>query len=173
LTGVYGPHVHALAGDHGKSNHMPPNLFRLPWQYLSAQMTDVLTKEQRSLNMSHVRSRDTKPELVIRRLLRKNGIRNYRVTSSLPGKPDMVFGRAKVAVFIDDCYWHMCPLHFKEPGTRKKFWMAKIQRNVIRDRIVTDALQSAGWHVMRFWEHDVRESPDGVVNLLMAELRQH
>jgi DNA mismatch endonuclease (patch repair protein) len=81
------------------------------------------------------------------------------VNSKLPGKPDIVFPESKVAVFIDGCFWHRCPIDFREPSTRRAFWRRKIEGNVKRDREVTKALKEAGWRVKRFWEHDVRKNP--------------
>lgn len=127
-------------------------------------MTDVLTPAQRKLNMSRIRGKDTSPEMKIRKLLFSKGIRGYRITSKLPGKPDIVFPRKRVAVFIDGCFWHKCPVHFQEPETRKEFWMGKINRNVERDQIINQKLEEAGWKVIRIWEHQVRENSELVVD---------
>ncbi len=127
-------------------------------------MTDVLTPAQRKLNMSRIRGKDTSPEMKIRKLLFSKGIRGYRITSKLPGKPDIVFPRKRVAVFIDGCFWHKCPVHFQEPDTRKEFWMGKIDRNVERDQVINRKLEEAGWKVIRIWEHQVRENSELVVD---------
>ena len=122
-------------------------------------MTDVLTREQRTRNMSNIRGKNTGPELKLRKLLWSHGIRGYRIHYNLPGKPDIVFTKKKIAIFIDGCFWHKCPICFQEPETRKEFWMKKIQSNVERDDKVNLQLKSDGWTVMRFWEHDVRKNP--------------
>jgi DNA mismatch endonuclease, patch repair protein len=135
-------------------------------------MTDVLTEEQRRLNMSRIRARDTVPELRLRRALFKKGVRGYRLSYDLLGKPDLVFIRKKVAVFIDGCFWHKCPDHFVRPETRTEFWMNKIDGNVRRDDSVNVKLKEAGWRVLRFWEHEIRENPEKVVLTIAGCLNQ-
>ncbi|MFE2018560.1 very short patch repair endonuclease [Streptomyces sp. NPDC059499] len=114
----------------------------------------------RRRNMQAIRSRDTKPELLIRRLLHAQGLR-YRVAAKplpdLRRTADIVFRPAKLAVFVDGCYWHGCPDHYVPPKTNSGYWSAKVLRNVTRDRDTDERLQAAGWTVLRFWEH---ESPD-------------
>ncbi|MEU2679125.1 very short patch repair endonuclease [Streptomyces sp. NPDC007107] len=114
----------------------------------------------RRRNMQAIRSRDTKPELLIRRLLHAQGLR-YRVAAKpLPGlrrTADIVFRPAKLAVFIDGCYWHGCPEHYVAPKTNPDYWSGKVMRNVARDRDTDQRLSDAGWTVLRFWEH---ESPN-------------
>ncbi|MBW1599980.1 very short patch repair endonuclease [Streptomyces sp. JJ38] len=114
----------------------------------------------RRRNMQAIRSRDTKPERVIRQLVHAQGLR-YRVAARpLPGlrrTADMVFRPAKVAVFVDGCYWHGCPEHYIPPRTNSGYWSEKVARNVARDRETDMLLTEAGWTVLRFWEH---ESPD-------------
>jgi DNA mismatch endonuclease (patch repair protein) len=107
-------------------------------------------------SMQGNRSRDTKPELAVRRLLHRAGLR-YRVAQrplpSLRRTADIVFSRARVAVFIDGCFWHRCPVHATTPRTRTEFWSAKFARNVARDADTNALLRAAGWEVLRFWEH--------------------
>ena len=122
-------------------------------------MTDVLTEEQRRLNMSRIRARDTGPELRLRKVLSRMGIRGYRLNYKLTGKPDLVFVGKRLVVFIDGCFWHKCPMHFTQPETRTEFWMNKIDSNVRRDNMVNAKLKEAGWLVMRFWEHEIKEDP--------------
>jgi DNA mismatch endonuclease (patch repair protein) len=126
-------------------------------------MTDVLTQDQRKFNMSRIRAKNTGPEVKLRKLLCTKGIRGYRIHYDLPGKPDIVFIKKKVAIFIDGCFWHKCPIDFQEPSTRKEFWMKKINSNVERDAINKKRLQDDGWIVLRFWEHDIRKKPDEVI----------
>ena len=122
-----------------------------------AASTDVLTTEQRRRAMRAVRSRDTRPELTLRRAIFARGLR-YRLHSDIPGRPDIVFSRARVAVFVDGCYWHSCPLHATRPKARAEWWAAKLTRNVERDREVDVKLASLGWWVIRVWEHEIRTS---------------
>lgn len=103
------------------------------------------------------RGRDTGPELAVRRALHAMGLR-YRVDHPLPfdrrRRGDIVFTRAKVAVFIDGCFWHGCPDHGVMPRTNSAFWAAKIARNRERDADTTARLVEQGWVVLRFWEHE-------------------
>lgn len=133
-------------------------------------MADVMTPEQRSRCMSHIRSRNTGPEVVIRKMLWALGYR-YRINYRLPGKPDIVFTRQRLAVFIDGCFWHQCPLHYQAPATRPGFWEAKIAGNVRRDRGVDSMLAQDGWSVLRIWEHEVKNDPERVLRLVLEQLR--
>ena len=126
-------------------------------------MTDVLSHDQRRYNMSRIQAKNTGPEVKLRKLLYAEGIRGYRIHYDLPGKPDIVFTKKKIAIFIDGCFWHKCPACFQEPETRKEFWTKKIQSNVDRDKKVNELLKDDGWTILRFWEHDVRKNPDAIV----------
>lgn len=120
-----------------------------------AQKGDVLSPSQRTLCMSRNKGRDTAPELKLRKLCWSMGLR-YRLRSRITGKPDFVFLREKVAVFVDGCFWHGCPEHYVAPATRPDFWSAKLAANRARDEAVNGALLAAGWTVFRVWEHDLR-----------------
>ena len=133
-------------------------------------MTDVLTREQRTFNMSKIRGKNTGPEIKLRKLLWSQGLRGYRIHYNLPGKPDIVFTKKKIAIFIDGCFWHKCPICFQEPETRKEFWMKKIQSNVERDKTVNEQLKVDGWTVMRFWEHDIRKKSDNVIKKIKKKM---
>jgi len=135
-------------------------------------MADVLTKEQRSYNMSRIKGKNTKPELLLRKLLFRKGVRGYRIHYRLVGKPDLVFPSKKVVVFIDGCFWHKCPKCFIEPETRKEFWINKIEGNVKRDKEVNKILKKEGWKVLRFWEHEIKTKPDKIVSRIIKELEQ-
>ncbi|WP_243841399.1 very short patch repair endonuclease [Mycobacterium sp. DL592] len=110
-----------------------------------------------SRRMSRQRTRDTGPEMLLRRELHRRGLR-YRVDASLPGMPrrraDILFTRAKVAVFVDGCFWHGCREHKTAPTTNAPWWAAKLTRNVERDRETDGHLISMGWTVRRVWEHE-------------------
>jgi DNA mismatch endonuclease, patch repair protein len=134
-------------------------------------MTDVLTPSQRKFNMSRIRGKDTGPEIKLRKLLWSKGIRGYRIHPQLPGKPDIVFTKKKIAIFIDGCFWHKCPVCFQEPETRKEFWMKKINSNVERDLKNSKQLQEESWTVLRFWEHEIRKTPDNVVENIFQYLQ--
>jgi DNA mismatch endonuclease (patch repair protein) len=106
--------------------------------------------------MQAIRSRDTTPERMIRRLVHAQGLR-YRVAAKplpdLRRTADMVFRPVKIAVFIDGCYWHGCPEHYVSPKTNPGYWSDKVARNMARDRDTNQRLAEAGWTVLRFWEH--------------------
>ena len=107
--------------------------------------------------MSRAKRRDTVPELALRRELHRRGLR-YRVDHPLPGlrrrRADVLFGRAKVAVFVDGCFWHGCPVHSTTPKANRRWWIDKIAANKARDRDTDDHLEQLGWLVLRFWEHE-------------------
>ncbi|MEV8548895.1 very short patch repair endonuclease [Streptomyces glaucescens] len=127
----------------------------------------------RRRNMQAIRSRDTKPERLIRRLVHAKGLR-YRVAArplpDLRRTADLVFRPAKVAVFIDGCYWHGCPEHYVPPRTNSGYWSEKVLRNVKRDRDTDQKLKEAGWLVLRFWEHE--PSDDCADEIVLAVLNR-
>lgn len=127
-------------------------------------MTDVLTPEQRKKNMSRIHGKNTSPELKLRKLLWKSGLRGYRIYYNLLGKPDIVFTKQKLVIFVDGCFWHKCPVCFRPPATNEEFWNEKLQKNVERDLRVNKKLQNDGWTVLRIWEHEVKKTPDDVVD---------
>jgi DNA mismatch endonuclease (patch repair protein) len=118
------------------------------------------------------RKRDTRPERAVRSALHAKGMR-YRTDMKIgegrsAPRPDIVFTRAKVAVFVDGCYWHGCPRHGTSPRTNSGYWKAKISRNRARDLENNDTLNAGGWHVIRVWEHEDAEES---ANLIEAAVR--
>jgi DNA mismatch endonuclease (patch repair protein) len=144
-------------------------------------MPDVFTKAKRSQVMSRIRSQGNKDtELALIRVFRAEGITGWRRhqrircngqrltangerlklsvgrwKSSLSVRPDFVFPQLKLAVFVDGCFWHACPRHYRIPAGNRAFWRAKLARNQTRDRLVTRSLRRAGWRVLRIWEHEL------------------
>jgi len=119
-------------------------------------MADTVTKQKRSDIMSRVRPSGNKAtELRLIQIFRTSKIRGWRRGSKQPGKPDFIFGKLKIAVFVDGCFWHGCPKHGRQPKSRISFWMAKITGNKARDRRVNRALRERGWTVLRIWEHEL------------------
>ncbi len=130
-------------------------------------MADFLTVEQRSERMSRIRSRgNAKTELELARVLRGLGLKGWRRHVVVRGmargdeaplkvRPDFVFRSVRLAVFVDGCFWHACPLHGSRPAGNAAFWRRKLRGNVARDRRVNAALRLAGWRVLRIWEHEL------------------
>jgi DNA mismatch endonuclease (patch repair protein) len=122
------------------------------------------TSPGRSRNMAAIRRSDTTPEIAVRSILHSRGHRyrkDHRLDlGSVKPRPDIVFTRRKVAVFIDGCFWHACPKHSKPPANNSDYWGPKLAANVERDRRYDEALSANGWKVIRAWEH---ESPTEVV----------
>lgn len=123
-------------------------------------VTDTLTPIARSERMSKVKSKHTKPELLVRRLVHKNGYRFRLHPAGLPGKPDLVFKRIRKIVFVHGCFWHRhskagCPFA-RMPKSKTDFWMPKLEANRLRDRRNVRALRSVGWKVLVVWECELR-----------------
>jgi DNA mismatch endonuclease (patch repair protein) len=129
----------------------------------------------RRRNMQAIRSRDTKPERLVRSLLHAQGLRYRVATKPLPSlrrTADIVFRPAKLAVFIDGCYWHGCPEHYVPPKTNLGYWSDKVARNMARDRDTDEQLRAAGWTVLRFWEHDSAEDCAIKIAATVSRLRK-
>jgi DNA mismatch endonuclease, patch repair protein len=122
--------------------------------------------------MSRIHGKNTIPEIKLRKLLWSRNIRGYRIHHNILGKPDIVFTKKKIAIFIDGCFWHKCPVCFQEPETRKEFWRKKICSNVERDKKVNLQLQKEGWTVRRFWEHEVRKNPEQILSKIIDLLQE-
>lgn len=125
--------------------------------------------------MQRQQSAHTKPEIELRRLLHAAGLR-YRVNARLPlpdvrRTADLVFPRARVAIFVDGCFWHGCPVHRTWPRANGSWWEVKLEQNVRRDRDTDRRLSEAGWVVLRIWEHeDAAEAAQRVKNCLKRQL---
>ena len=129
---------------------------------------DRLTKQQRSECMSRIGGKNTNLEHVFKKHIRASGIKGYRSYANIPGRPDLYFPNHKLAVFIDGCFWHGCPRCASFPATNKKFWNDKIGGNKKRDRVVNVKLRKLSIHVIRFWGHDIKKSPDRCVKKLQS-----
>ncbi len=116
-------------------------------------MADNHSKEVRSRNMSHIRSKDTKPEVAVRKFLFSKGFRYRKNVKDLPGCPDIVLPKYKTVIFVNGCFWHKhdCP-RFVWPSSNQEYWHAKIERNVERDKENYRLLESKGWSVIIIWE---------------------
>ncbi len=115
-------------------------------------MPDKFGKEVRSKIMASIKSKNTTPELLLRKALQGSRL---RYQPRLPGNPDLGSKSRKIAIFVNGCFWHGCPWHYKEPKSRKSYWIPKIQRNVNRDRKKALMLKEDGFAVISLWEHEV------------------
>lgn len=136
-------------------------------------MTDTLSAERRSWNMSRIRSRDTKPEIKLRSLLHRAGFRFRLHAAGLPGKPDVVLRKYKTVVFVHGCFWHRHEDCKKAttPSTRRDFWQSKFNTNVARDRRKTSELNSMGWRVLTVWECELEKNSNQVIDMIRKQLR--
>ncbi|MBI2825940.1 MAG: DNA mismatch endonuclease Vsr [Planctomycetia bacterium] len=128
---------------------------------------DNLSQAQRSLTMARIRSRDTEPEMIVRRLIHHLGFRYRLHDLSLPGRPDIVLHRLKKVVLVNGCFWHRhrCKFGRPLPATNRTYWRAKLQRNADRDRLNRRRLRRQGWEVLVLWECWTRR-PDVVAKRL-------
>lgn len=136
---------------------------------------DVKSKEARSYNMSRIRSRDTKPEELVRKYLFKRGFRYRKNDTRLPGKPDVVLPKYKTVIFVNGCFWHAhegCR-YFVWPKNNGDFWKAKILGNVERDKKTYSQLEEMGWKVLVIWECELKKAMrDERLSSLASEIKQ-
>ena len=137
-------------------------------------MTDRLTSQKRSWNMSRIRSRDTSPELAVRKVLYRMGYR-YRLHSAVvPGKPDIVLTKFKSVIFVHGCFWHRHPgcKFAYTPKSREEFWTNKFEANVRRDEVVKKQLSESGWRYLTIWECETKNS-ETIENMLRGFLGEN
>jgi DNA mismatch endonuclease (patch repair protein) len=124
-------------------------------------MGDIYSKAKRSEVMSQIRGRGNKDtELALAKLLRRHGITGWRRNQQVFGKPDFIFRKARLAVFVDGCFWHGCPKHATKPKNNRAFWRRKLAGNKTRDRAVDRVLRREGWRVVRIWEHELAKKTE-------------
>lgn len=132
-------------------------------------MADPLSTERRSALMARVRTKDTAPELALRRALHAAGVRGWRLhRKDVPGRPDIAWVRRRVAVFVDGAFWHGHPDYYR--GQSGPFWDEKIAANRARDARVDAELEARGWTVLRLWDFEVERDLDGCVHRVVAAL---
>lgn len=119
---------------------------------------DNLTKEQRKKNMQHIRSEGTLPERIIMQELKNRKIYFAKYVSTIEGKPDIVFRRKRIVIFIDSDFWHGHPSRCVMPKSNRVYWKKKIARNRERDREVSLALRKQNWKIIRIWEYDIKHN---------------
>lgn len=136
-------------------------------------MADRLTPEQRHKNMAAIKSKNTGIEVMLRKELWRRGIRGYRKNyKKLPGKPDIVFTKQKVAIFCDSEFWHGYDWENQKKrfDTNREFWIEKIEKNIERDRKVDRELQKYGWVVLRFWGKQIKKNPQNIADIIEIEI---
>ncbi len=131
---------------------------------------DNLTAEQRRKNMQNIRSRGTKPERMIMDALKKRGVYFAAYVSKITGKPDIVFRRKKVIVFIDSDFWHGHPTRCVMPKTNPEYWSNKISGNRKRDERVNKELSDDGWTVIRLWEYDIKHNFEQSLEVILKAI---
>jgi DNA mismatch endonuclease, patch repair protein len=136
-------------------------------------MADVFSKAKRSAVMARIRSHGNEAtEVALAKLFRKNKITGWRRRQNIFGKPDFVFRRARLAVFVDGCFWHGCPRHATKPKNNRAFWRRKFSRNKARDLLVTRELRRRGWRVLRIWECSLKKRPKNCLQRIRAAFAQ-
>jgi DNA mismatch endonuclease (patch repair protein) len=122
-------------------------------------VADVFSPAKRSEIMGRIKSRGNHAtELRLITIFRNHKITGWRRRAKVFGSPDFVFPRARLAVFVDGCFWHGCPAHRSIPVNNREFWAAKLERNLRRDQVVGETLSSNGWRILRIWQHELRNS---------------
>lgn len=136
---------------------------------------DNLTKEQRHRNMQRIRSKDTGIEIILRKKLWAKGYRYRKNYSKLPGKPDIVFPKFKLAIFCDSDFFHGKNWEEQKKrisqGNNSQYWIPKIERNMERDREITEELQEQGWFVLRLWGSMIKKEPDKCIEVIEEAIR--
>lgn len=138
-------------------------------------MADNHSKEVRSMNMSHIRSTDSKPEEIVRKFLFSQGFRYRKNVRKLPGCPDIVLAKYRTVIFVNGCFWHKhnCP-RFVWPSSNQDYWKTKIQRNVERDCRNQRELQNVGWNVLVVWECELKRAVrEKRLNELVNEIKNN
>ncbi len=139
---------------------------------------DKRSPKAKSLSVSHVMSankaKNSKPELILRMLLSSTGVRGYRLhPKGVPGRPDIVFTKKMIAIFVNGCYWHHCPrCDLPLPKHNRSFWKKKFARNRVRDQEKIDLLRKDGWVSIVVWEHEIKRSPSSVAKKVISLLNR-
>lgn len=132
---------------------------------------DVMSKKQRSRNMSLIKSKNTRPELIVRKYLFGKGLR-YRINYNIHGTPDIVFPGKKIAIFVHGCFWHLHGCKYSTiPKTNTAFWENKLSKNKKRDKGTKDKLIAEGWDVYIVWECELKEDRENCLNRLLEYIK--
>ena len=134
-------------------------------------MADMVSMETRSRIMASIRGRDTRPEIAVRRILWRHGLRYRTHDRTILGRPDISNKRKRLAIFVDGCFWHGCPKCYREPETNRNFWRSKVDGNRRRREIVRNGLKRQGFRVIEIWEHEV-DCPSVVMKKVNAGIAE-
>ena len=134
---------------------------------------DKVPAETRTRIMQSIRSADTKMEVELRKALYAKGLRFRKNVKGLVGTPDIALKSKKIAIFLDSCFWHVCPIHFRKPSSNNSYWEKKVKMNKDRDARVSNFYQAQHWRILRFWEHELTHSFQNVLNKAYRELKKH
>lgn len=136
-------------------------------------MTDIVNKATRSRMMAGIKSKNTIPEVFLRKALHAQGFRYRLGGGGLPGKPDLIFPAKRTVIFVNGCFWHCheCK-YFKFPSSNIDFWREKLRKNVVRDIRVAEDLKKSGWNVLTVWECELRESGYRLPNSKISEISE-
>ena len=132
-------------------------------------MPDNLTKEQRSFCMSRIRSKWTSAETALHNFLKGLKIK-HKMHPKIDGSPDIILLKQKKAIFLHGCFWHKCRLCYKEPKTRKEYWLPKIEKNIRRDKKNERALRKGGWKIIKIWEHELKKNKNKLPDFFNKKL---
>jgi DNA mismatch endonuclease (patch repair protein) len=139
-------------------------------------MADVHSKETRSYNMSRIKSKNTKPEMLVRRFLHRNGFRYRLHVKNMPGKPDIVLPKYKTVIFIHGCFWHgheECK-YYVVPKTRTEWWLNKINGNINNDTKSEESLKALGWNIIKIWECELKKTTaEDTLSHLISNLKSY
>ena len=137
-------------------------------------MADIFTREKRSWNMSRIKGKNTKPELLLRTLLHRRGFRFRLHDKKLPGKPDIVLPRYKTVIFVNGCFWHRhsgCRYAYT-PKSRQEFWYKKFETTVKRDKEKKEKLKEEGWDVIVVWECELKKDGDNIASKISSRIKK-
>ncbi len=137
-------------------------------------MADILTKAKRSWNMSRIKGKDTKPELLLRRLLHRRGFRFCLHDKKLPGRPDIVLPRYRTVIFVNGCFWHRhsgCRYAYT-PKSRQEFWSSKFEATVKRDKEKKEKLKKEEWNVIVVWECELKKNADKMADKISSMIKK-
>lgn len=142
-------------------------------EYVRDKRSPIPASAAVSLNMRGNRSKNTKPEITLRKSLWKNGMRGYRLHEKLlPGRPDIVFRAKRIVIFVNGCFWHRCPKCSKTlPKSNQPFWIEKFNKNKDRDLKNIATLEGLGWRVLTMWECQIRKDISECINILERILK--